>query len=296
MAEIRSENPRPEKRPMNIQEPLNGEHWSGRKRTGRQRPGLASSFSAQEEEPLEFVDWYPQGTEREQPPSPPPVRQPKPRKGPSPTLLLLLLIMLLVGAFFAIRPLKRWSGKEVPPPPPKAEAPTEAPSKPPPPPLASKEDLYYQTWYLLTKSAEGEGLRVKSTFETPEKVKREQEAMGPPVQGSLPFDHERFFYFSITLQATEGVLSPEFVIQAPSRFALVDDRGHRVRAKMLPAFEERAAVLETERGGIAEANFYLAFPKEMFLTSSTSLALEAPGRKAGEKLILTWQLPIHYPE
>jgi len=281
MVEIRSEDPKPEEGPRPGE--LEGERWSGR--------GPVSGKRSPREQPLEFVDWYPPAAE----PKPPLARPVVPTGGKRWVVYagLPALVLLLLAGFLMLRP---WKGerREEGPVPPTVEAPDKA--EPLRPASLSLEDRYYQTWYLLTKTAEGEGLRVRSTFETPEKVERELKAMGPPAQGLPPFDHRRFFYFSVTLEATQGVLSPGFVIQAPSRFTLVDDRGHRVRARMLPELEEWATVLEVDGKGVAEANFYLAFPKETLSTSSASLTLEAPGRKAGETLVLTWSLPIHYPE
>ncbi len=283
MVEIRSENPKAEEGPRPGEEALEGERWSGR--------GPVSGKRSPRE--LEFVDWYPPAAEPK-PPLARPVALTRWKRWVVYAGLPALVLFLLVG-FLMLQPWKGERRREGPVPP-TVEAPNKAPPEPPRSASLSLEDRYYRTWYLLTKTAEGEGLRVRSTFETPEKVERELKAMGPPAQGPPPFNHQRFFYFSVTLEATRGVLSPGFVLQAPSRFTLVDDRGHRVKARMLPELEEWATVLEVEGKGIAEANFYLAFPKEPLSTSSASLTLEAPGRKAGETLVLTWQLPIRYPE
>lgn len=161
----------------------------------------------------------------------------------------------------------------------------------------SPEEQFYQVWYLLTRTAEQGPVRVRATWDTPEKQALEaQRGMRVTL-----LDHEHFLYFSLRLEAGDGVLRPEYVAEVPARVLLGDGGGARVHAAAGQEFLDRALIYEADRpeggpGPIRGAEFPLAFPRSALSGKSGPLRLEVPDPRGGPAIVLAWDLPVSYPD
>ena len=179
----------------------------------------------------------------------------------------------------------------------------------------SVEKRYLETWYALTRIDESEEIRIRATFETPEKSimevlakaerekwpsdRQQEELEKVTKKGRGPFDHDSNYYFQIYLEVLKAKRVPPFLLQDPySRIYLEDNRGKRTYALAPPGLEDRKAIFVEALEGpekplsedIMAASFYVAFPKERLSPKPRHLTLLAPGLTADQELRLGWDI------
>lgn len=189
---------------------------------------------------------------------------------------------------------------------------TESPEKD-----LSVEKRYLETWYALTRADESEEIRIRATFEAPEKsimevlakaerekwpVDRQQEELKKITTKEGPFDHGSNYYFQIYMEVLKAKKIPLFLLQDPySRIYLEDNRGKKAYALAPPGLEDRKAIFvepleapeKPSSEAIMAASFYVAFPKERLSPNPRHLTLRASGLTADQELRLSWDLPAN---
>jgi len=225
-------------------------------------------------------------------------------------LLILAFAFSIWFVFFHLAESERKAGQEALP-----QVPGLTPGKGPE--IGGKalaERHYFETWYLLTRVDEAGGLKIRATFETPEKLAREVQAKAErenwpadrqqtelrKAKEGGPFDHNLFYYFHLNLEALAGSLPPRLLEDPYSLVHLEDDGGRQAKALAPPGLEDRKATFAASGDGpqseaIRGASFYVAFPRDRFSLHPRYLRLRFSWVRGGRDLALTWNLPIPYP-